>query len=651
MFRYLYDNCVTKIIEGGKEMKKKAIWLVISCLMVLSLAVASCSSNTTSTGGQVTNQDQGQTVTSGGSTSGGSVTTSGGTTTGGSSSTGSSSTGTATTTTSNTPQYGGTLTCLLTSDPLWDLISFGATWPQEMSHQRLVDGDWTKGPAGGYGEDLTDWGQSTNVPSFNTGVLASDYSWKISANGSDVISTYTVRKGVYFANVPSAAGKMVGGREMTIDDVVFTYNLIMHNENAQNWQLYPGDRYPEAVKTGPDTFQVVHKLADFMGASMRENLCDRVIPPELWNAYGYDAATQWQNDVGTGPYMITDYVAGNLVDLKKNPDYWGTDPIGPGKGNQLPYADELKFIIIQDTSTQQAALRSGKMDVMNAVYPEDQALMSKTDPDLQYATRGSWSHSPIFMNTSEAPFNNVKVRQAMMMATNFDDINNSLYSGQGEIISWPYFDVKGYEPLVVHRTDADLPQSTKDLYSYNPDKAKQLLADAGYPNGFKTTLDLVQTDVDYYSILQSYWSQVGIDFTLNISPDPGSLIGQALSIDYDMIAIFTSPNSSYPEQSLYAARNWVNASLINDPQVDATAEKVREQAITDFQGSMETARPMIIGLLAQAYCIPTPRVPTYSMWQPWIKNYSGEVSIGYWGTFDWTQYVWVDQAMKTKMGR
>jgi len=146
------------------------------------------------------------------------------------------------------------------------------------------------------------------------------------------------------------------------------------------------------------------------------------------------------------------------------------------------------------------------------------------------------------------------------------------------------------------------------------------------------------------------WSKAGIDLQMDVVPDFGALIGRAFSITYEMIAIGTSPNSSYPEQSLYAVRNWVNASLINEAYVDETAKKVKSLAITDFQASMELCRPLCMYLIEQAYCIPAPFYPTYTMWWPWVKNYSGEVFIGYWGNDHWNQFVWIDKDLKKSMG-
>lgn len=615
-------------------MTKKIVWLVISCLMVISLVMASCGGDE-DTGGTVKTEDKGQTVTTGGDDEGKEMLVEG---------------EKEIIKPSGDPQYGGTLTLALNADPSFDLISFGGTWPQEHAHQRMYDGNWAKGIAGGYGEGLTDWGESTRIPALNTGILATDYGWEVSADGTEVTSWFTMREGVHFAMPETEAGRMVGGRAMTIDDCVDSWNRPIKDENAQNWQLYPHVRYPTAVKTGPNSFEVTHKLEDHIDAMMRENLCNRVMPSELWDAYGYESATEWRHSVGTGQFMIVDFVPGNLVRLDKNPNYWKTDPVGPGQGNQLPYIDTLKYIIMQDASTRQAALRTAKLDQMGAMYLEDKDLMLKTSPDLEWASRGQWGVTPIFMKTTDAPFNDKKVRQAMMMATDFNEINEGLYSGLGDIISWPYFRVKGYEPLFVSLDDPDCTAAIKELYTYNPTKAKQLLAEAGYPNGFKTSLVLTSDAVDYYSIVQDMWSKVGIEIEMDISPDFGAHIGRAFSITYELISIGTSPNSSYPEQSLYAVRNWVNASLINEAYVDETAKAVKEMAITDFSGSMDLCRPLCIYLIEQAYCIPTPRVPTYSMWWPWLKNYSGENSIGYWGTNQWTQYVWIDQALKESMG-
>jgi len=474
--------------------------------------------------------------------------------------------------------------------------------------------------------------------------------FEVSPDATEVTTHFTIREGVNFALVNSEAGRTVGGREMTVDDCIWSWNQPIKNENAQNWQLYPHVRYPTAVKTGPNTFEVTHKYEDHIDAMMRENLCARIMAPELWDAYGYESCTDWRHSVGTGPFMITDYVVGNMVRMERNPNYWMKDPVGPGMGNQLPYVDTFKYIIIQDLSTRQAALRTGKLDQMGGFTLEDRDQMLNTAPELMTAPRGKWRINPIFMKTDQAPYDDVRVRRALLMATDFNEINDILYEGLGDIISWPYFDVPGYEPLYVSVDDPDCTDLIKELYSYNPDKAKQLLADAGYPNGFKAILTLTQAEAEYYSIIKDMWDKVDIELELEVVADFGALIGRAFSITYELISIGTSPNSSYPEQSCYAVRNWVNASLINEPYVDEAAKEVKSLAITDFYASMELCRPLCIYLIEQAYCVPAPFYPTHAMWWPWLKNYTGEAMIGYWGADSWAEYTWIDQDLKKSMG-
>ena len=111
-------------------------------------------------------------------------------------------------------------------------------------------------------------------------------------------------------------------------------------------------------------------------------------PKELWDTYGLDSTIDLNLSVGTGSFMMKDYVVSNMVLMERNPSYWMTDPIGPGMGNQLPYADKVKFIIIPDQSTQQAALRTAGIDMLPALKKDDADLLVEQNPDLKIAQRG-----------------------------------------------------------------------------------------------------------------------------------------------------------------------------------------------------------------------------------------------------------------------
>ena len=90
------------------------------------------------------------------------------------------------------------------------------------------------------------------------------------------------------------------------------------------------------------------------------------------------------------------------------------------------------------------------------------------------------------MRTDKAPFSDKRVRRALFMATDFESIKKDLFGGTADIVTWPMTPVREYKEAFLSLDEA--PASVKELYTYNVDKAKKLLSDAGYPNGFKVTV-------------------------------------------------------------------------------------------------------------------------------------------------------------------
>jgi peptide/nickel transport system substrate-binding protein len=219
-------------------------------------------------------------------------------------------------------------------------------------------------------------------------------------------------------------------------------------------------------------------------------------------------------------------------------------------------------------------------------------------------------------------------------------------------LSWQTWDTVEYHDIYLGLDDPECPASVKELYTYNPQKAKQLLADAGFPNGLKTEIVLTEPQIDYYSVLKDQWSKVGIDLKLDVK-ESGQIIPIAFSASYKhLFALFYAPPSTWPEQANYSnINNWVNAAKVNDPYVEEMVAKSQAQAVTDFRGAMKITKELMKYVLDQAYCIPTPRYPQEVFWWPWLKNYSGEISVGYFPGDSWVRYIWVDQALKKSMGK
>lgn len=553
------------------------------------------------------------------------------------------------------PKYGGTLNLMMAvSEPDFDLINWFSTAPQHIMHQSVWEGDWTLGPAGGYGENIVDWGDHTNVPELFIGRIATDWEWQVNEADNTVVTVIHIRDGVYYGQPDTEAGKIAGGRKMTTEDVKWALDQMLRNPDSQNFQGYPETQDVPVEITGPNEITITHAFKDHLASIMRLFAYSLVFPPEIWDAYGYASCTDVMNSVGTGPFMIYDYVPSNLISMKKNPSYWQTNPIGPGKGDQLPYVDMVKYIVMPDSSTQLAALRTGKLDSMGAIEWEDADYMEKQVPEIMKKRTASSQVPSAFFRLDLEPFSDVRVRQALLYSIDLNAINDSLYRGLGDLISFPYFYHPAYERLYLGLDDPEMPAIVKDMYSYNPEKAAKLLTEAGYPDGFQT--DIVMSNawpgcVDYYSIVKEYWAAVGIDCELTLVPDNGQLISTNVALGFDgMIAQFIAPTSTFPEQSQHSANSWLNPSRIVDPVVIDGAEAIRAQGVTDLGAAMDMMKEMSKYMLEQVFAIPSPRYPNYSIWWPWLKNYNGERLVGYMTSDNWAKYIWIDEALKNEMG-
>ena len=562
-----------------------------------------------------------------------------------------------TTPTSQAPKYGGILRLSLPTDltQSWDNVVTATAVPNAVygtTNEPIWWGDWTKGPAGGYGTNDTDWGGHFDIWPLMAGRSAEKWSWKVDADGTGTI-VYTVRQGVRFAlNPNSEASRLVNGRQMTADDVLFSLKQLATDPRAYIAKANPELNVATFTKTGPWEVTVRLPKESMVTAIARLGMYGRVEPPEVIQKYG--SMADWRNNVGTGPFMITDFVSGSVATLKKNPNYWGVDPIGPGKGSKLPYIDELRYLIIPDASTREAAVRTGKIDQIGLTGEgwETADLLKKNAPALLSA-EGTIPHGgEIQLRTDRAPLNDLRVRQALMMATDFNTIKKTLSGGVGQIETWPFPKVKGYEDLYVNNSDPDVPQSVRDLYTYSPDKAKKLLADAGYPNGFKMTALVnsgVGGEVDYYEVLVNMWSKAGITLSLDVK-EAGVVANiqrqhqqpEATIYGGSPVAIFYAPATLYGRSA--------NMSELDDKAINDALKQMRLDAITDLRLAMKDMRTLSIYLRGQAYHIPRVKRAPVNLWWPWLKNYSGESFVSYGTVASWAQWVWLDQDLKKSMG-
>jgi peptide/nickel transport system substrate-binding protein len=537
------------------------------------------------------------------------------------------------------PKDGGTLNMMQSEDIQgYDHAMFPQGFLNNvfLVNDTLVVGDWTKGAAGTGEIDFSV--SSLKRIDYTVGELAE--SFDVPEPGTVV---FHIRKGVHFSLDPnSEASRLVNGREMTVDDVVFSLNR--HIQSPMSYLRITQPTMPDSTTVTAEGDSVVIKTSIFDLDPLWLMIGEREIwPPEVIEKYG--DVTEWQNQVGTGPFMMTDLVPGTSAYFERNDNYWQKDPIGTGKGNQLPYLDGIRILIISDTSSQLAALRTGKIDRLGDLSHDIWAQLTKTSPQLKYQKHvsGPWAIS-MRQDNPALPFSDKNVRHALMMGIDFQMIVDEYYEGDAEILAWPLAYAKGYDKAYMPLEE--MPESVQELYSYKPEKAKQLLTDAGYPDGFTTKIICASVPawVDYLSIIKDMWSLIDVDVSLELV-EMGAFFNTLMRRQYDemLYGFFVQPGP-YAQLLPFQGSNTFNRSWVNDARVNETYNEILKYNLIDQAKVDQLHREIMPYVLGQAWYIPGVGQNLYTFWQPWLKNYHGEGLIGY--KPSWIHYVWIDQDLK-----
>jgi len=608
-------------------MRKKIIWVVVSCLMVLSLVMASCGpaeeeaevevgEEEVEVGeGVVTEEEEEEEAVAAGP---------------------------------EVPQYGGTLSVVygldimgfdeLTAPDYWDVAG-------HLTHDELLEGDWAMGPAG---TGQFSW-TTNDVYRWDSKSGALAESFEIVDPGHIILN---IRQDVHYGlNTASEASRLVNGREMTGDDVYWNIDRWVHGASSQ--VARSAATMAQTIEiTQLDAWTIDLKVPTDQAIYLASYLVDwcSVYPPEVIDTYG--DMMDWHNSVGTGPYFISDYVRSSVVTFKRNPNYWQTDPVGPGKGNQLPYIETVKYLIITDQSTVQAAVRTGQVDVSGGVNRDNLENLTGTAPDLVVSRNYPAASVSIGMRTDKAelPFSKKEVRQALSMAIDYDTIIEELYYGEATLPSFPITP----EPELkdAYLTLEEAPDAVKELFTYNPTRAKQLLAAGGYPDGFSTKIVCTSPAVDYLSVVKDMWAQIDVDLEIEVV-ETGAYNSQWAMRNYEELFYTIWPSSGTYVRMLALSGTGVgqNLSFLSDPLVEETKSKMLSAFAAGNQAEVDRLfKDLMPYALEQAWCIQSPVPYAYTVWWPWLKGFHGEYSPGICNEFRWAKYVWIDQSLKKQMG-
>ena len=409
--------------------------------------------------------------------------------------------------------------------------------------------------------------------------------------------------------------KWHNGDDFVADDVVFS---------MQRWKdvsPFAGVIDPVESVTAVDTHTVQiitkHPFAPLPGVLAGRRAA--VVNPRAVQ----EAPEQILNNTatGTGPFMLDEWLPGEHLKLTRFPDYWDQDRI---------HLDGITFQIIPESSSIIAALRGG---TVHHTLLEDNKdfLLVKDDPDLVVHRGPRFSYTWLMLNTEKEPLNDVKVRQALALAIDYQNVIQAAASGLATL--------SGNIPPSMEEWALPLSE-LETMLTPDKEKARALLAEAGYPDGFETEILAISTfptTVASAEVIAAEWQAIGVQAdiqTVELSVWLDKILRPG---DYTtaMNLGFTGTDA---DEWLY---NYFHSTGLNlnrwaDPEVDALLE--------EGQSAEDHARRKEIYAEAQRLLLERlPQIPLYSaelidVTQTSVKDFEQRPT----SFFDSLQYCWLD---------
>jgi peptide/nickel transport system substrate-binding protein len=308
------------------------------------------------------------------------------------------------------------------------------------------------------------------------------------------------------------------------------------------------------------------------------------------------------------------------------------------------------MMIIKDEATQLASLRTGKVDLMMAIDRRHVASLKKSSPLLFWGRYLRPGNLTLALRMDRKPFNDIRVRRALNLAVNKKEIIDTLCDRDAEMHTYPFPPAfkSVYTPL------EKLPPSARELYTYNPEKAKKLLAEAGYPDGFSFKAQIAnasQSALDLAAMVAAYLAKVGVKMDLEIMDYP-SYVSQMMRKNHSE-GYFLSTDHGTPfsgiRKNFFTGNTW-NPHMMSDAYLDKTLNDTLTNPNLSEKRGLEIVKKLAVYALEQAPAVVLPTPYVYSAWWPWVKNYYGEQRVGSQRAAPILARIWIDQEMKKKMG-
>ena len=420
---------------------------------------------------------------------------------------------------------------------------------------------------------MPDWSVDRNEYGFTTNFIPTEYYKGCLAESYEQPDLATVivhlRQDVYWQDK-----EPVNGRQFVANDVVYHYSRLAGIGPFEGKDPSPqcGARLtPIASITALDDYTVEFKFKEETPTNLSllldQDSYNYIMAPEVIDA---GVGEQWEYAVGTGPWILTELIPNNVVTFEKNPNYWGFDERYPD--NRLPYADTLKVMSVSEASTKLASLRTGQIDFADELTLQQYDILKESNTDLLVYQVPFVATNGLQLNMTHKPFDDINVRKALQMAIDRETMAAQYFGGTSATpAGWVNPDNADY----AYNYDEWTPELQAE-YSYDPDTAKKLLADAGYPDGFSfTVLVGSNDDITVLEILKSYFAAIGVDMNIDVQ-DPATAQNLAVVKNYESYWTRSTASGALPTTMVRMDRSGASTNYVqaNDPDFDALCDEL-----------------------------------------------------------------------------
>jgi peptide/nickel transport system substrate-binding protein len=431
----------------------------------------------------------------------------------------------------------------------------------------------------------------------------------------DTTYVFHLRRGVKWHNKPP-----LNGRELVAEDIKFTYDRFLAEKgNANRFLLEPVERI-EVVDRYTVRFRLKAPYVWLVDA-LAYPWTMWIVAPEMVQQYG--DLKKPETAVGTGPFMLERYEPNVKAVFTRHPEYFR---------QSQPHVDAVEWLIIPDESTGLAMYRTGQIDCgpqLNwTVRQQDLDSLKQSHPHLVYRDMVSIVPHAVAMRADMAPFSDVRVRRAISHAIDRQGLIDAVW-GRGVPTAALAPGVLGWSLSI-----EQLGPGAR-YYQYDPKEARRLLAEAGYPKGFKTQLSVStgfgRDIIDDAQLVQRYLKDVGIEAELKIQ-EHGAYMSTTMQGKFEGMVRTPFGIAWQPDASLYRAyavdSSW-NIAHVNDPKL--TAMLTEERHTQDLEARRRLIYDIQRYAAEQQYIVYTTSNMVTASWAPYVKNYSPNITFDYGG--------------------